>query len=144
MKDLSLPRYRYLKVLQRQRDRIISGVELNYFDCTEYGDQDSQVSWGLCSRDKEVWPDPEDHLWPDEFIEKGRVAPKYLEAFDGKPKRCPFDNESKATGTMKDKSLGCFYRCRIFQNKKENQPTREQAIDLYDRMIEKEIKNAEV
>jgi len=43
---------------------------------------------------------------------------------------------------MKDKSFGCFYRCRVFQNKKENQPTREQAIDLYDRMIEKEMKNA--
>ena len=138
MKDLSLPHHRYLKVLQRQRDRIINGVELNYFDCADHGDQDSQVSWGLCSHDREVWPDPEDHLWPDQFIESGRVAPKYLEAFDGKPKRCPFDDESKATGLMKNRSIGCFYRCRIFQNKKENQPTREQAIDLYDRMIEKE------
>jgi len=69
MRNLSLPHHRYLKVLQRQRDRILNGIELNYFDCTEHGDQDNQVSWGLCSRDKEVWPDPEDHLWPDEFIQ---------------------------------------------------------------------------
>jgi hypothetical protein len=81
-------------------------------------------------------------MWPDQFLENGRVSPKYLEAFDGKPKRCPFDDESKTSETMKDKSFGCFYRCLIFQNKKENQPTRNQAIDLYDQMIEKEFRNA--
>lgn len=122
-----LPWKRYVAALKRIRDQIQQGSTLNYYDNTTIGAKETHCSWGLCSAKKKQWPDPEDHLWPDQFIKYSRVAPKYLQ----REQMCPFDTREEGI------PLGCFYKCRIFQSKVP--PTREEALELY----QIEIKRAE-
>ncbi len=125
MKTIHLSDERYLAALKRMRDLIASGHRFTSHDDDSPGNKSMACSWGLCSDDKEAWPDATDHLWPDEFIARGRVAPLYRQ----KPHMCPFDTREKHTGN------GCFYTCLHF--KKGVRPTKEQALELYDRMISK-------
>ena len=55
-----------------------------------------------------MWPDPEMHLWPDQFIERGRIAPLYRQRHH----LCPLDMRDEGTGN------GCFYTCLVFQARK--------------------------
>jgi hypothetical protein len=131
-KDLNLPKDRYFAALHRQRARIENDTPLVLEDSDAAGDKYSHASWGLCSKDKEAWPDAADHLWPDEFVEKGRIAPKYLG-----DNRCPFDEPGRDRLTSSTLgSAGCFYRCRLFQAKKANRPDKKRALVLYDEKIQ--------
>ena len=126
-----LPWDRLLLSLKRMRDRIAAGLNLRYEDSNEVGNKYTTATWGQCSDEKEQWPDKEDHIWPDEFAEQGRVAPLYRDGANGQ--KCPFDTHP--TG-----SDGCFYHCRIFKNRKFNDgrlPTRKEALELYDKEIER-------
>lgn len=128
----SLPQVRYVEALRRQRGRIASGLELNLVDSNAQGDRHSSANWGLCSDEKAAWPDPEDHSWPDQFVEDGRVAPRHrTEGQD-----CPFDDPKRRrpndTGTW-----GCFYRCMLFQSKSTERPDGKRALELYDDMLRK-------
>ena len=128
MSDLYLNSSRYLAALNRQKTRIEGGLELVAWDDDTPGNKDIHCSWGLCSRDRAAWPDAQDHLFPDDFAQHGRVAPLYRNA----PHRCPMD---RRTGPDVGGS-GCFYDCRIFRaNNKRPAPTREEAIKLYDEAI---------
>lgn len=121
-KDLHLTDARYIAALYRQRDRIIAGLEFSAEDSDAIGDKYTHASWGLCSDDKGAWPDAKDHLWPDQFEQHGRVAPKYRHQHQS----CPM--QTKGGGS------GCFYSCRIFKGK-INERMRKQAIDLYEQQI---------
>lgn len=131
---LELPHERYIVFLQRMVERLKAGLEFSYYNCDEIGAKENYCSWGKCSKDQEAWPDAEDHLWPDSFTERGRVAPKYnrLKNF------CPFDRRVGDRFSGKPKVAGfpdgCFYRCMIF-NPKGSRPTREEAILLYEAQI---------
>lgn len=130
MKDIHLPQDRYLVVLRRQRDHIASGTKLELEDCNAAGAKSTSASWGLCSKSPKTWPDAEDHLWPDQFMKQGRVAPKYL----AKDQWCPFDTR-KGSSVEHLGTSGCFYRCRLFQPHKTKEPdpmTPERALQLYD------------
>lgn len=126
MKDIQLPKHRYVAALRRQLKRIEAGVPLQYYDDNTVGSKSMSVSWGLCCEDKAAWPDKEDHLWPDQFEKHGRVAPRYLKAGH----TCPFD----ARGVGNKELNGCFYTCMIFQ-KKYKTPNREIAIALFKETI---------
>jgi hypothetical protein len=120
-----MPQNRYVAAVKRQRERIVKGLALHYFDDDTPGNKSTECTWGLCSGEVSAWPDAQDHLWPDKFTVHGRVAPLYL-----KPtQKCPMDRRP-----LKDSDMnGCFYTCRIFNPaKSEPRVTREIAITLYD------------
>jgi hypothetical protein len=127
---------RFLASLKRMRERIAGGLQLRYWDSNTIGDKETSATWGQCSKEKEQWPDAEDHTWPDEFLKHGRVAPVYRNVADGQ--RCPFEVTNAGPGS----GSGCFYRCRFFQSRKFERklgltvPTREEALQLYDATIE--------
>jgi hypothetical protein len=140
LKSMYLPQDRYIAALERQRARIEGGLELEYYDDTTIGAKETHCSWGLCSHDKEAWPDPEDHLWPGQFVEEGRVAPRY----QVKGQLCPFDTDQNARGHIRDVGdpQGCFYRCRFFQARTLRAtlgppPDRKRALELYDERLAK-------
>lgn len=126
-RKINMPQERYVAALRRQRERIAKGLPLRAVDDNTPGDKSTTCTWGLCSEEREAWPDAQDHLWPDQFIERGRVAPLYL-----KPKqKCPLDLRD-----LKDADLnGCFFTCRVFQAAKGARPSREEVIHLYDNRI---------
>lgn len=124
-KDLYLTEDRYLAALYRQRDRIIAGLEFQAVDSDVIGDKWTHASWGLCSRDADAWPDAEDHLWPEQFTEIGRVAPKYR----GEHQPCPMQRKGGGSG--------CFYSCRIFKSGEISRRKRLEAIELYEQRIGK-------
>ncbi len=133
-KKMELSNERYVVFLERMVERLKAGLNFSYYNCDEIGAKEFYCSWGKCSRDAEAWPDAEDHLWPDEFIKRGRVAPKYntLRNF------CPFDRRVSDHFSGKPEIArspdGCFYRCMIFCAK-GSLPTRKEAILLYEAQI---------
>lgn len=117
----------YLEALKRFREAIAKGLKLHFFDCEEIGNKDTQATWGLCSRKKNMWPDKETHMWPDDPRDQNSdeiYGIKYL----GKDQLCPMDKREKVDG------MGCFYSCKIFQGPR---PSREEALKLYDLKIER-------
>jgi hypothetical protein len=119
---------RYLAALERIRALIASGtVPFSAYDDTTPGNKSTACSWGLCSDDKEAWPDADDHLWPDQFTKHDRVAPLYRRPHH----RCPFDTRQN----IGPSGNGCFYTCIHFHNRVT--PTRAMALGLYDEQIAK-------
>lgn len=126
-RDLHLSDASYLRALERNRERIANGLELNAVDSITPGNKFTEASWGLCSKEAELWPDKEDHLFPDR-MGTDIAATKYREYHHV----CPMDTRERG-------AMGCFYTCRIFQPKYVT-PFREEAIALYDQRI-KEAKD---
>lgn len=123
MSALDLPNSRYVAALKRQRDRIAAGLRFEADDSNEIGNKYTHASWGLCRRDAGAWPDAEDHLWPEQFVERGRVAPKYRRQHQP----CPMQKKSGPNG--------CFYSCRIFKYGEITKNKREEAVALYDALL---------
>lgn len=126
---------RYKLVLERQRARISAGLELVLDDCGDLGTKHTEASWGLCSDDKEAWPDIEDHTRPGEFIKYGRASPKLL----AQHQRCPFD--ARGTPDLN----GCFHTCQLFQRKlfkklQAQGDLRTTALKLYDTVLNDQLK----
>ena len=111
---------RWQDSLRRMRERISKGLELSYYDDTTIGCKSTEASWGMCTRSLDQWPDENDHIYPEDFKERGRSAPRRS------PGACPMRKNGE------DSRWGCFYQCRIFQGPK---PDRETALKLYDDTI---------
>jgi len=107
---LYLSNHGYLGALQRLIAHIEDGHRLISLDSDSLGDKFTTCSWGLCSESKEIWPDPDMHMWPGDFVKHGRIAPLYRRSRHS----CPFD----ARGDMIQSMNGCFYACGIFQPKR--------------------------
>lgn len=124
---LYMPNERWLEALKRMRARIASGLKLDAVNSDVTGDKYTHCSWGMCSHDKEQWPESGDHLWPDQFEERGRVAPRY--SIEGQV--CPLCAEAKHNG--------CFYECRVFQRRRGRRGKKPLArsfvLHLYDEAI---------
>lgn len=122
---------RYQDALRRQRVRLPT-LPLVAEDCTDIGNKHTECSWGMCSQDPELWPSPDDHIWPESFLQDGRSAPRYGRDL------CPLDSryvvESGRMVVAKKTDNGCFYTCRVFQ-KHLRTPGREEAQQLYDAAI---------
>tara|TARA_Y100000310_G_scaffold338210_1_gene427226 strand:+ start:1386 stop:1772 length:387 start_codon:yes stop_codon:yes gene_type:complete len=121
-----MPDERFLAALKRIRADIAAGRKFEAADSDALGDKYNACSWGTCTRLPEHWPDTEDHLWPDQFVKHGRVAPLYHR--DGQ--HCPMDKEPPKDGH----TFGCFHRCRVFGKGKT--PDREATLKLFDAAIE--------
>jgi hypothetical protein len=129
-KDIEMTPELHLKSLKLIREIIANSSKIMYYDDTTPGNKHTECSWGLCTDAKEAWPDSEMHLWPDQFEEKGRVAPKYHK----KDQVCPLDTRSIEA----DHSNGCFYTCQAFKRKKRKQPlTKEYVLQLFDTEIQR-------
>jgi hypothetical protein len=135
-KDLYCSSESYLFALEKQKERIENNLPLNAINSDEYGNNYTYCSWGLCCTDKEIWPNPEDHLWPDQFVKNERLAPKYRT----KGQECPFDDKTKP-GYELNSPNGCYYRCMIFQRSQNKKPTKKEAIILYQIKINKTKNN---
>ena len=134
MSLLKLTQERYIEALQRQRRRILNNeVSLSGHDETAPGCKSTECSWGLCSKDKAAWPDAQDHLWPDQFEQSGRVAPLYRK----RDQPCPLDKR-ESNGPS-----GCFWTCMFFQGD-SSKLTQEKVIQLYDRRITEAVKRLSV
>ena len=105
--DIKMTDQGYLDALIRLKTLIESGLPLDYEDSDTIGFKHTWCTWGLCSEVKEMWPEPEMHLWPDQFISRGRVAPLYRQRHH----LCPLDIRAKGTGN------GCFYTCMVFNSR---------------------------
>jgi hypothetical protein len=116
---------RYLAALKRQRDLIASGYRFSAVDSNAPGDKFTEASWGLCSGERESWPDAEDHLWPEQFEKHGRIAPKYRSQHQA----CPMQRKGGGSG--------CFFHCRIFKGREITENKRDEAVALYDAAIAK-------
>lgn len=102
-----LTRAQIIAVLKNLRV-IVAREELSGFDDTTLGNKSTQCTWGLCNESKELYPAPEMHIWPFDFLLSGRVAPLRLPG----PRFCPLDNRPS------DYESGCFYCCAFFQIRK--------------------------
>lgn len=114
--NLYLSTEQYLSALKKLRDKIANGEELVDVDDDFPGNKDSWCSWGLCTNNPEVFPDPQSHLWPEEFAKQQRFAPKYR----GPNQWCPLDSrirDGKPHGEAESPGSGCFYRCMVFSPK---------------------------
>lgn len=122
-----LPLDHYILALKRIRD-LVPSRPLFAADCTASGAKSTECTWGLCSEEKEAWPDAEDHIWPLEFEKAGRVAPLYRKG----EHRCPLDRRNGEQSMTN----GCFHTCRVFKPKKGDPAlTREFVIRLYNDVI---------
>lgn len=129
-----LTQERYIEALQRQRRRILSGeVSLSGYDDETPGCKSTECSWGLCSKEKAAWPDAQDHIWPDQFEQKGRMAP--LKRRPHQP--CPLDKRGF------NGQNGCFWTCMFFQGDARNLP-QEKVIQLYDKRIAEAVERLSV
>lgn len=116
-----LPLTEYIATLKRLRDLIAAGRKLDYDDDTTIGAKHMYCTWGLCDDTKDVWPDPQFYTWPDQ---PDRVAPMHRQ----NNHTCPFRIAPPSAN-------GCFWSCRIFKSRKQDLPTREQALALYNAKI---------
>lgn len=114
----ALPHDRYVLALKRIRAIIAGGRRLVAEDSTDIGNKYTICSWGLCSNDKEAWPDAIDHQFPFDFTSRGRMSPLY------RKDPCPLEQRRKG--------MGCFYGCKGF-----TRLTRKEALELYDKEIAK-------
>jgi len=140
-RSLNLPHERYVAALERIKAQIEAGLKLELDNSDVTGDKHTEATWGLCSGSAEQWPDAEDHLWPDQFTNEGRVAPLYREDHQF----CPMDTRPFHTKPPSELDLmqGCFYTCRLFNPNKGykkqkgvttdvfDKPNREEAVKLY-------------
>lgn len=115
---------RYQDALRRFRDKIEKGAPFDAEDSCAVGDKYTSCSWGLCScRNAADWPDANDHLFPEDFVQRGRISPRYRD----RDRACPLGAATE--------SQGCFYQCRVFQHRQP--PSREEVLKLYDELIQK-------
>lgn len=128
---------RYGAALVRLRTRIADGLPLEAWDDVSPGCKDTHCSWGMCTNDPEQWPSAGDHIWPVDFMDRGRIAPRYKEVHQ----KCPMDTRAGKPGERL--TCGCFYRCRVFQ-RNEKTPSREEALALFDAQIAKMTNLTEV
>lgn len=106
----------YVGVLKRIRKTIESEKLIRDKD-------DPDCNWGMCSKRQEHYPDPELHIFPNDFDDYGRMSALSC----GNDVKCPM-RVSDLGGS------GCFYDCRVF-TRKHKVPTREEALKLYDDAI---------
>jgi hypothetical protein len=123
MRGMSNERYRM--ALVRLRTRIDEGLKLNADDSNQPGAKYTECTWGLCSGEKEQWPNAGDHIFPVDFMDRGRVAPERRDH-----QTCPMQTNSENGSPS-----GCFYKCRVFSRRLET-PNREQVLELFDKRID--------
>jgi len=114
-----------LKVLKNLR-KVIKTEPLKGYDCTDTGFKNTECNWGICGENPKVFPDPEMHTWPYDFILYKRVAPLFLaEAI-----RCPLDKRDS------NDLNGCFYKCMFFRHEKRSKKlSREYVLERLDNQI---------
>jgi len=126
---LNFSRVHYLKVLKQFRDAIANGMKLESEDSNVPGCRYNYCTWGMCSMDPKMWPEPSEHRWPYSFFKEGRVAPLSL----GKL-QCPLDWRTE----KQNDGNGCFWTCRNFQTAPDKKPLiQEFVLQLYDERIVK-------
>lgn len=129
----------YLGILRSQRERIANGLAFDAWDCDDTGNKGMSCSWGMCSNDPAVFPEAKHHVWPLEFLEKGRQNNIAL------PNKCPLDPRPDhgrrwREGDGHDQLQGCFWKCRVFQGRsgvhvKSPPLSRADVLALYDEKI---------
>ena len=120
----------FREVLIRLRDKIEAKAALISEDSNYIGDKYTHCTWGICTNERDIYPTPELHTFPQAFKFENRIEP--LDTPEGHDcpirERLPSDSETTSMS-------GCFYSCRIFQKDKKT-PTKEEAITLYEKVIE--------
>jgi hypothetical protein len=106
---------RYQDTLRRQLKRLPL-LPLDGYDCTDTGSKNTECSWGLCSDSFDLYPAPDDHMFPEDMVQRGRSAPR------GTPGPCPLDGRitNGENGCLNSMSSGqdeCFYKCLFFRPK---------------------------
>lgn len=137
MRDLS--ERRVLAALIRFRDKIANGAKWWAYDDDTIGNKNMEVNWGLCCESMEDWPDPKDHIFPED-IKLGRSSPKYHGAY-----QCPLDKRwpkhDRKHASANDPINGCFWRCMYWQKRmprnEDGSLDREEVLKLYDAKIAK-------
>lgn len=136
---------RYQDTLRRFRGRIAAGLEKDSYDSNFHGSKGNAHTWGLCSDERDAYPDVNDHVFPGDAKKLGRVTHRGAPTHAG----CPFDRGLTKPDPMNPSPQGCFWRCDFFRpehdkaykSKRVPAPTREEAVARYDVLIaEREAK----
>jgi len=117
----------YFRWLFFNKNRIENNLSLVFWDDNTVGNKDMYCSWGMCSNDVASYPDVDywKHLGLTKIYDKTRI-----DIIDKKKHHvCPFDSR---LGTSENMDNGCFYTCKIFNNKIK---TKDEAIELFDKAI---------
>lgn len=131
-KVLTVEQYR--EVLLKLKELIEAEEPLVLEDSDEIGNKYTYSTWGMCTNSKEVYFDPHMHIFPQDFIDYGRVAP--IDRPPGLP--CPFDEPRHRLAGDAFEHYGCFYRCRIFKpHKGSGKITREEALNRIAGLLER-------
>lgn len=115
----------YRKVLINIRSTV-EADPLKACDDTTPGAKSTTVSWGLCSGMSEHYPDPRMHIFPKDFVDRGRVT----ELNPPEGQSCHLRKDAPHDGS------GCFWHCRVFQAKGGENPERDQVIRWIDEKLE--------
>ena len=115
----TLPRDRYVLALKRIKKLIEDGVPYSY-------NHEPECSWGLCNESKEAWPDAQDHIFPIDFEQRGRIS-----VLDHD--RCPLDARQATSPDQDDDLNGCYHSCRC--KSKGFVPDRGKVVLMYDLRI---------
>lgn len=120
-----------LEAFTNMRNLIQQGEPLKKDDCTDTGNKYTTCTWGMCTDSSKVYPKPEMHSFPQDFVDDA-----YVSALEfPKGQHCPMrvvDPEAADETPL----FGCYYECRIFGSHRRN-PTRAEAVDMYNAAITK-------
>lgn len=131
---------RYQDTLRRARGLIAEGLTLDLDDCNIPGMKSTEASWGLCSDSREMYPDVNDHTFPEDVNTHGRLGARE----PPKGATCAFDRGRFKPDSLNPGAGGCFYRCMLFRpvkgqlpktERSARVPTKEEALKLYDDLI---------
>jgi hypothetical protein len=126
-----LTKEQYQAALALLRARLESGTPIVAWDDETIGNKDTYTNCGMCCDDKEIWPDPATHTWPDDARDSN--SPRiYGLVYRADDQWCPFD--MRWTGETKKNYGGCFHTCYLFQKCGNRRPpmTNQQALERFD------------
>jgi len=125
----------YIQILENLKAVIEAGEDESHWNSDYTGDKDSACSWGLCTKNPAVYPDPDMHIWPWQNEAQGRHAPNYRAPGQHCPMRHNWEHQAFGKPQWEATPGGCFYDCSFFSPNGRPRPTRQDAINLIDARI---------
>lgn len=123
----SLSKSRFLLALKRLR-KYVEKTKFVAIDSEDVGDKYTYCSWGMCCDSPKVFPDKQDHIWPEQGVRNGKVSPIEL----GKGHLCPHDMR-KSNNDIN----GCFFTCayKKYFNRRSKKADLSEALSRIDARI---------
>lgn len=103
----------YRDTLATLKKRIVGGLALNYYDCEDIGNKNTECTLGLCDDSIEASQD-------GVYQTVGQICPHDSRYFNA---------DGSLTNVTPEAPGGCFYTCHIFQHNRTKRAEMETRID---------------